>query len=74
MIKSNLSEEELSTMARIGIFPKTDNFIQLLLKYGSGSSIINEEVNGNTIHEGYIIESNINLEGTSTKQGKLAKI
>ena len=32
LIKSNLSEEELSTMARIGIFPKTDNFIQLLLK------------------------------------------
>ena len=62
LIKSNLSQEEFSTIARIGIFSKTDHFIELLLKYNSGTSITNEKINGNQIHEGYILESNPELE------------
>jgi hypothetical protein len=63
LIKLNLSQEELSTIARISIFPRTDHFIEeLLSKYTSGASISNEKINGNQIHEGYILDSNPNLK------------
>lgn len=62
LIRSNLSQEEFSTIARIGIFSRTDRFIKLLLKYNSDTSITNEKINGNQIHEGYIFESNPEIE------------
>lgn len=62
LVKFALSPEEFATIARISIFPKTDHFIELLLKYSNGALIANEKINGNQIHEGYIIESNPNLE------------
>jgi len=62
LVRSNLSREEFSSIARIGIFSKNDRFIELLLKYNSGVFIENEKINGNYIYEGYILECNPNLE------------
>ena len=70
-IKEALLPEELATIARIGIYPRTDHLIQLLFRYSSGASLINQAVNGNKIHEGYVIESNAGLE-TSIKQESLS--
>jgi hypothetical protein len=51
-------QDEMSTIARIGIFNPTDHFAQLLInKYHSGDSIKEDtQINGNLIHEGYIIK------------------
>ena len=61
LIRSNLSPEEISTVARISIFSQKDHLIELLLKYASGASI-SGKINGNQIHEGYIIETDPNPE------------
>lgn len=60
LIKKTLLPEELSTIARIAIYSQTDHLIELLLKFNSGASIMNEKINGNQVHEGYIIEANQN--------------
>lgn len=62
LIKSELSVEELPEIARVSIFPKTDHFVELLLKYKSGATITDQKLNGNQIHEGYILESNQGLD------------
>ena len=59
LIKTQLLPEEVSTVARISIFPQTDHLIEMLSKYASGASI-SGKINGNQIHEGYIIEANSN--------------
>ncbi|HTE48384.1 MAG TPA: hypothetical protein VK675_00560 [Candidatus Paceibacterota bacterium] len=59
-IKSVLSPEEITSIARVAIYPKTSHLIELLLKYNNGTTIVNESINGNQVHEGYIIESNVN--------------
>ncbi len=69
LIKSNLTEEEFSKIARIGIFSKKEHLIELLLKYNTGTVITNEKINGNFIHEGHILESNPNLEKTIQQKG-----
>jgi len=60
-IKSNLTTEEVSTIARVAIYPKTNHLIDLLLKFNAGASIVNQPINGNQIHEGYVIISNPSL-------------
>lgn len=57
-MKKDLSEEESKSIARIGIFSKDEHLIDLLLKFKTGSRIQNQKVNGNVIHDGYIIVSN----------------
>ena len=57
IIKENISSEELSTIARFGVFTKTNHLVELLRKYKQNSRIQEEKVNGNVIHEGYILES-----------------
>lgn len=62
LIRSTLDSEEMSNVARLGILPKDAHLIQLLLKYQSGSEIDGEtKLNGNVIHQGYILASNPNL-------------
>jgi len=56
-LKSELDREELASIARIGVFAEKEHIVELLRKYKSGSRIVQEQVNGNTIHDGYIIES-----------------
>jgi len=58
LLKSVLNEEESKTIARIGIFSEDDHLIDLLLNYKTGSRIQEQKVNGNLIHDGYIIYSN----------------
>jgi len=61
MIES-FSKEEMATIARIGIFAKQDHIVEELLKYQEGS-IINqdEKVNGNIVHEAFILASDVNI-------------
>ena len=50
----NLTSAEEISIARLGIFPANDHLVQELAKYKVGV-ITNERVNGNIIHEGYIL-------------------
>lgn len=56
-ILSKLSPEELSTFARIAIFLKDDHFVDLMLEKYRTDDYINsdEKINGNLVHEGYIL-------------------
>lgn len=56
------TSEEIDTVARLGIFPKSEHIVEELLKYQSGA-IINEDqkINGNLIHEAHILVSNSNI-------------
>lgn len=59
LIRSTLSPEEFSNVARLGILSKDAQLIQLLLKYQSDTEIANEtKLNGNVVHQGYILVSN----------------
>lgn len=69
-LKSNLASEELTNIARLGIVPKEDHLVSLLMRFNSETPLKNEKVNGNLIHEGYIVLSNKNAEET-TRQGKM---
>ncbi len=58
VIKSNLTPEESSTIARIGIFPRDDHIINLFLNYQTDLKITEDtKLNGNVIHEAYIVKS-----------------
>lgn len=62
LIKNTLSSEEFSNVARLGILSKDAHLIQLLLRYQPDTEIANEtKLNGNVVHQGYILVSNPNL-------------
>lgn len=61
ILRENLTKEELSSIVRIVFLSKTDHLIEELLKKNSGVVLKDEAVNGNKIHEGYVIESNAGL-------------
>ena len=71
LIESELTSEEFSSIARVGIFPKTDYFVEFLLKHGISTPLTNEKINGTQVHEGYIIESN--PEAKESAQQKLVQ-
>lgn len=58
VIKEELQKDELGTIARLGIFPRDHHFIQLLLEQQPDKVMQNEQINGNLVHEGYIVEQN----------------
>ena len=60
--KEILTPEELSSIARIAIFTKNDHLVSSLLRYQSGAKIQTEKVNGNFVHEGYIIKASASSE------------
>lgn len=63
-VKKELTPEELAQIAKIGVLGLNDHLTQSLLKFKSDQTIISQKVNGNFVHEGYIIMSTgINLEG-----------
>ena len=74
IIKNNMAEEKLSSIARIVFLPKDDRLIEELLKKQSGEKINEEKINGNIIHNGSIIESNANLQWEENKNLKLDDI
>lgn len=58
IVKSNLTPEEAATIARIGIFNRDEHIVELFLNYQTGSKITEDtKLNGNLIHEAYIIKS-----------------
>lgn len=63
-IIETLKPEEVSEIARIAIYPKTEHFIQELIQFKSGAIIENRKINGNTVHYANIIKSE-NTVGTT---------
>jgi hypothetical protein len=61
MIKT-LQEDELSLIARFGIFTPSEHLIELLLEnFKPGDYIAQDrQINGNLIHEGYILAADRN--------------
>lgn len=59
LLIENLTEQETESIARVGVFPLSNHLVQELLKFKTGY-VISEStpVNGNVVHEGYILESN----------------
>ncbi len=52
------NNEEMATVARLGIFTKDEHIIEELLKYKEGSVIEGDEkINGSVVHEAYILAS-----------------
>lgn len=56
-IKKNLDAIEISSIARVGVFPKENHLIESLQKYKPGLIKGPVQVNGNIVHEGEIIIS-----------------
>ncbi|MEK7560337.1 MAG: hypothetical protein AAB539_00055 [Patescibacteria group bacterium] len=56
-VRSELSPDDLATVARVAIFSQTHHLIQSLRRYATGARIEEEKINGNQIHEGVIIYS-----------------
>jgi len=61
VLKEFLTDEELFSLARVSAVSKADHLVEELLKKQTGTSITEEKINGNIVHEGNIIESNSNL-------------
>lgn len=56
-IKKELAPEELAQIAKVGVFSLDEHLVQSLLHYKTDQTIVNQKVNGNFVHEGYIIMS-----------------
>jgi len=57
LLVGKLDTKQLSSIARIGQFSKTEHLIEELLKYQKGAVIENTRINGNLVYKGYILES-----------------
>lgn len=58
LLTTNLDDKDIHTIARVGVFPLSNHLVEDLLKYKSGYEFKDSTpVNGNTVHEGYILES-----------------
>lgn len=58
LLISNLDEKEIETIARVSVRPLSDHLVESLLKYKTGYKFDESTpVNGNTVHEGYVLES-----------------
>jgi len=55
-MKKILSAEELNQIARISVFTTKEHLVRSLLSFQTGARISNQKVNGNFVHEGYIIK------------------
>lgn len=58
IIRKTFTEEENESIARIGIFSKSDHIPQLFLQFKEETILNNQKVNGFFIHEAYILRSN----------------
>ena len=61
LLPKYFNDEERSLIARIGVFNKSEHVIEVLLQYKKDAVIENEKVNGNIVHQAYILESNSNV-------------
>lgn len=71
ILKENIADDKLSSIARIVFLPKTDHLVEELLKKTTGYEFKEEKVNGNIIHCGVVIESNAGLQWAENKNLKL---
>ena len=62
LLRSELSHDELVSIVRFGIFDKDDHLVSQLLSRPTDSRIQEEQLNGNLVHEGIILESNPELQ------------
>lgn len=60
-INNSFTADERATIARLGIFPKTEHIVEELLKYKEGANINGEQINGNFIHVGHLLASNSDI-------------
>uniref|UniRef100_A0A6H1ZPV7 Uncharacterized protein n=1 Tax=viral metagenome TaxID=1070528 RepID=A0A6H1ZPV7_9ZZZZ len=74
LVKEELDKEELYSIARVAFLKKEDHLVQELLKKNSGDKIDNETINGNIIHEGYVIASNADLNQKEDKQADVKPV
>ncbi|MBI4087099.1 hypothetical protein HY416_03945 [Candidatus Kaiserbacteria bacterium] len=58
LLRKNLTSEEARSIARIGVFSNDEHLIDLLLNFQKGSRIREQSINGNIIHDGYVLEAN----------------
>ncbi|MBI3046466.1 MAG: hypothetical protein HYY86_02965 [Candidatus Harrisonbacteria bacterium] len=65
LLKENLNGEELSSIARISVLAKDSHLSQELMKKKTGDLIKEEQINGNIIHEGQILESSVEAQWPS---------
>lgn len=62
LMLNNFNKEEMATIARLGVLTKEEHIVEELLKYQAGSVISQDEkINGNIVHEAFILASNVNL-------------
>ena len=63
LILENTESHDLSMLARFGIFETKEHLIELLLENFSTGDYISQDrqINGNVIHEGYILSANKNI-------------
>lgn len=58
LLISDLDGKELDSIARVSVRPLSDHLVESLLKYRPGYKFDESTpVNGNTVHEGYVLES-----------------
>lgn len=62
LIRKNLTDDESKTIARVGLFSIDEHLIDLLLAHKADSRIQDQPVNGNIIHDGYVLASNRNIK------------
>ena len=58
LMRVDMQSNELNSIARISIFSKNEHLIQLLLQFKKDAVVENQKINGNLIHQAYILESN----------------
>ena len=56
-VLNTLDQQEISEIARIAIYAKSEHLIEELLKYQSGVELKEQKINGNLVHEAKIIKS-----------------
>ena len=61
LLKRELDSGEISTIARVGLLPKSEHLAEELLTKQEGVLLKDAQINGNKVHEGYIIVAKPNL-------------
>ena len=58
LLPKTLTKKEAEAIARVGVFALNNHLVENLLKYKTGFEIKESTpVNGNVVHEGYVLES-----------------
>ncbi len=73
LIKTIFTSDEISTIARLGLYKENDYMTNLFTKYKSEQQIINEQINGFKVHEAYIFKSEVNSKVKTTLKKKIKK-